>query len=107
MGKVTVPLDGGLGQPADAPLLGPLPGTLTAFRPSLQRCGQASVAPAALLSGLPASLSLWSRGRRRPCQHLQSPAPVRRASFGCECNTLGLISHREEQGHLPWGFSRD
>ena len=54
MGKVTVPLDGGLGQPADAPLLGPLPGTLTAFRPSLQRCGQASVAPAALLSGLPA-----------------------------------------------------
>ena len=39
MGKVTVPLDGGLGRPADIPSLGPLPGTLMAFRPSLQRCG--------------------------------------------------------------------
>lgn len=107
MGNVTLPLDGGLGWPADAPFLGPLPGTLTAFRPSPQRGGQAGLAPAALLSGLPVSFSLWSRGCRRPCQHLQSPAPGRRASFGCGCDPLGLISHQEEQGHLPWGFSWD
>lgn len=24
--------------------------------------------------------------------------------FGCKCDPLGLISRREEQGHLPWGF---